>query len=75
MKIVFVFDTASQAEKDIITDFSTDDKVKLLITSETQKLSSDNLVDGDIVWEKLTIDFTDIDVNALTDINIEYDIV
>ena len=74
-KDVFVFDIASQAEKDVITDFSTDDKVKFLITSETQKLTSDNLVNGDIVWENLTVDFTDLDVNALTDITIEYEIV
>ena len=74
-KDVFVFDVASQTEKDVITDFSTDDKVKLLITSETQKLTSDNLVNGDIVWENVTIDFTDLDVAALTDITLEYEIV
>ena len=74
-KDVFVFDIALQAEKDVITDFSTEDKVKLLIYSETQKLTSDNLVNGDIVWENVTIDFTDLDVAALTDITLEYEIV
>ena len=74
-KDIFVFDMASQAEKDVITDFSTDDKVKFLITSETQKLTSDNLVNGVIVWENVTIDFTDLDIAALTDITLEYEIV
>ena len=74
-KDVFVFDSASQTEKDVITDFSTDDKIKLLINSETQKLTSDNLVNGGIVWENVTIDFTDLDVAALTDITLEYEIV
>ena len=72
---VFVFEIASQAETDTILDFTADDKVKLLVTSEAQKLSADNIVDGDIVWENITIDFTDLDVAALTDITIEYEIV
>ena len=34
-----------------------------------------NFFNGDIVWENVTIDFTDLDVAALTDITLEYEIV
>ena len=33
------------------------------------------ILQTDIVWENVTIDFTDLDVAALTDITLEYEIV
>ena len=72
---IFEFVSSETNQTDTIQDYTSEDKLKFYLKQDESELNDSNIVNGDLVWGNVTIDFAGVEVASLDDLNIIYDFI
>jgi hypothetical protein len=72
---IFEFVSSETNQTDTIQDYTSEDKLKFYLKQDESELTDINIINGDLVWGNVTIDFAGVEVASLDDLNIVYDFI
>jgi Ca2+-binding RTX toxin-like protein len=72
---IFEFTSSETSQIDTIQDYTSEDQLKFYLKQNQSELTDSNIVNGDLVWGNVTIDFAGVEVASLGDLNLVYDFI